>query len=276
MYDINVLEPDGILDQVDGAVPAPSTSVSTSFCKISNLKKSFSGAGPVLKGINLDLYTDQAVALVGSNGAGKSTLLRTLVRLIEPDAGSVKLFDEEVTQLGARPLRRLRSRVGFVFQKHNLVSRMDVLSNVIHGAQARLSGPRVWYQGIATAQVREEALQCLDRVGLVDLASRRADQLSGGQSQRVAIARTLMQRPEIVFADEPVASLDPKAGTEIMSMFANIMHEEGVTLIFSTHSLDHSIDYSDRVIGMKAGQVILDTKTVHTSQIDIQKIYGNT
>ena len=176
----------------------------------------------------------------------------------------------------ARPqeLRHLRSRVGFVFQKHNLVPRLSVLSNVLHGALARKSGPRVWFQSFATGKDREEALDCLDLVGLAHLAGRRADRLSGGQSQRVAIARALMQRPEMVIADEPVASLDPSAGSEVMELFVRVMREKGLTLIFASHHLEHALQYSDRVVGLRNGQVELEADSANESAESLSEIYG--
>ncbi|NQW02172.1 MAG: phosphonate ABC transporter ATP-binding protein [Rhodospirillales bacterium] len=273
MFDNNVLVGDNLAKPAGGASLAPPVARPDSLCQVTNLCKSFPSAGIVLDNVKLDLTRHQSVALVGANGAGKSTLLRSLVRLIEPDAGDIHLLDTPVMNLGASKLRKLRSRIGFVFQKHNLVPRLSVLSNVIHGSQARIQGPRAWYQGLATSQVRADAMTCLERVGLAHLASRRADQLSGGQSQRVAIARTLMQRPELVLADEPVASLDPKAGTEVMSLFTEIMRQEKVTLVFSTHSLDHALAYAERVVGMKGGGIVFDKRSRQTDKTDIQTIY---
>lgn len=173
---------------------------------VAGLWKSFDGRTVVLKDIAFDIRHRQAVALIGANGTGKSTLLRCCVRLIEPDRGSVRLFGEELMGMGARRLRHLRARVGVVFQRHHLVPRLSVFSNVLHGALPRGSGPRVWFQSLARHQERERVLHCLDLVGLAPLAERRVDQLSGGESQRVAVARALMQAPRIMVADEPVAS----------------------------------------------------------------------
>src|SRR5699024_2717741 len=179
-------------------------------------------------GVDLRLMAGERVALIGANGSGKSTLLRCCLRLAMPTAGKVWLFGTDLT--GCRPaaLRRLRAHTGFVFQRHNLVPRLSVLSNVMHGARMRVRGPAVWLHGLAPASLRDEALACLERVGLATLAARRADRLSGGESQRVAIARALMQRPRLVFADEPVASLDPTAGTAVMDLFNGLMSDHGV------------------------------------------------
>ena len=233
----------------------------------------FAGGPVVLDGIDLAIGRGESVAVIGANGTGKSTMLRCLLRLIEPTGGDIRLLDEDVMSLGGRRLRRLRSRVGFVFQRHNLVPRLSVLSNVIHGAQAHSGSPRLWHQAVCPAEIRAEAMYCLDRVGLAHLACRRADQLSGGQSQRVAIARTLMQRAEIVIADEPVASLDPSAGEEVMELFAGLMREDGATLIFTSHHLGQAIAFSERIVGLRGGRVDLDLVSATTSAADLRSLY---
>lgn len=241
--------------------------------RIAGLVRSF-GARPVLRGVDLAVPRGQAVALLGSNGAGKSTLLRCCLRLIEPDAGEVGLLGEPVRALGGGALRRLRARVGFVFQRHNLVGRLSALSNVLHGAQARHADPRYWLQSLAPAAARAEAMHCLLRVGLADLAAQRADRLSGGQSQRVAIARALMQRPAMVMADEPVASLDPAAGEEVMALFVQLIREEGVTLIYTSHNLEHALAYADRVVALKDGRIVVDAAAASLGPRDLAFVYA--
>jgi phosphonate transport system ATP-binding protein len=145
-----------------------------------------------------------------------------------------------------------------VFQRHNLVGRLCALTNVVHGAQARRSGPRHWLQSLAPEAVRREALDCLAAVGLADRALQRSDSLSGGQSQRVAIARMLMQRPELVLADEPDASLDPRSGEEVMDLLYRLAKEKGLTLIVISHRLEHTMRYSDRIVGLADGRISLD------------------
>lgn len=216
------------------------------------------GTGPmVLDDVGFSVNRGEAVALIGANGAGKSTLLRCLLRLVEPDRGDVLVLGERITSLSPRALRRLRTRVGVVFQKHNLVPRLTVLSNVIHGALGR-AGLAAMHHATAPSALRREALAALDRVGLADLARQRADTLSGGQSQRVAIARALMQRPDALFADEPVASLDPAAGEEVMTLFSGLAREAGLTLLFTTHNMAHALGHADRVIGLRAGRIAID------------------
>jgi phosphonate transport system ATP-binding protein len=226
--------------------------------EVRGLSKRFGDGVEVLSGVGLAVGKGEAVALIGANGAGKSTLLRCCLRLVEPEAGEIRLLGSEVRTLLPEALRRLRARVGFVFQRHNLVPRLPVLSNVLHGALARRPGPQAWFHEIAPRALREEAMSCLERVGLASLAARRADQLSGGQSQRVAIARALMQRPEVMFADEPAASLDPAAGEEVMACFLDLVRHDRLTLVFTTHDLRHALGYGDRVVGLRGGRVTID------------------
>jgi len=217
------------------------------------------GDRTILAGVSFSVRRGETVALIGANGAGKSTLLRCLLRLVEPDEGDALLLGVRTGTLGKRAMRRLRARVGFVFQKHNLVPRLSVLTNVLHGALGR-AGFAALHAATAPAPLRREALDCLDRVGLAALARQRADTLSGGQSQRVAIARALMQRPSALLADEPVASLDPAAGEEVMALFSALAREDGLTLLFTTHSMAHAAGHADRVIGLRAGRIALEER----------------
>jgi phosphonate transport system ATP-binding protein len=247
--------------QIENCVVAEKLLAAATQLQVCGLHKRFAGGPAVLSGVDFEVAAGETVALIGANGAGKSTLLRSLVRLIDPDRGKVDLLGTRVDLLSSQGLRRFRRRIGFVFQRHNLVTRLSALSNVIHGSQARHRGPRGWYQSLAAADERYEALACLDQVGLADIASRRADRLSGGQSQRVAIARMLMQRPHFVLADEPVASLDPKAGTEIMELLCRLVRGRGLAMVFTSHNLEHAVAYSDRVVGLRSGRIDLNARS---------------
>lgn len=209
--------------------------------------------------VSLVVAQGERIALIGPNGAGKSTLLMSLVRLVEPTDGSASVLGVDVRGLRGAALRRLRARVGFIFQRHNLVGRRSVLANVVHGAQGRTRTPRVWAAWSAPRAVREAAMGELDAVGLADLAGVRADRLSGGQSQRVAIARAMMQRPAIMLADEPAASLDPRAAEDVMHLLVERCAAERSTLVFTSHNLDHARRYADRLLALKAGRTVLDT-----------------
>lgn len=231
------------------------------------------GERTILDGVSFTVRRGETVALIGANGAGKSTLLRCLLRLVEPDAGDALVLGARTGGLGPRALRRLRARVGFVFQRHNLVPRLSVLTNVLHGALGR-AGVAAALSATAPERLRREALVCLDRVGLAALARQRADTLSGGQSQRVAIARALMQRPAAVLADEPVASLDPAAGEEVMALFSALVREDGLTLLFTTHNMAHAAGHADRVIGLRDGRIALEAEAAPGLLPALERFFG--
>lgn len=241
---------------------------------VAGLSKSFGGRR-IVDGLDLQVLEGESVAIIGANGTGKSTLLRMMIRLVEPDAGSVALFGEDVRAARGRGLARLRARVGFVFQKHNLVGRMTALSNVVHGVQARRSGPRTWHQALAARADREEAMACLEAVGLADRALQRVGSRSGGQSQRVAIARMLMQRPDLVLADEPDASLDPKAGEEVMGLLARLARDKGIGLVFVSHHMEHAVRFADRIVGLAGGRVALDQPAAASDRIALQAFFSD-
>lgn len=241
--------------------------------EIAGLCKSFDGKRPVLQNIHLTIPRGQAVALIGHNGSGKSTLLRSCLQLIKPCSGTVRVLGSDMTSLSHEQLRRMRSQVGFVFQRHNLVSRLSVLSNVLHGVQARRKGPQTWFHCLAPQKERQAAMTQLQRVGLTHLAGQRVDQLSGGESQRVAIARALMQQPKIMMADEPVASLDPNAGEEVMRLFLSLIRDQGLTLLFVSHNLEHALRYADRIIGLRDGCLELDQSSESANLLMLRSLY---
>ncbi len=250
------------------------TATSTADIEITGLSKTFDNSRRVLQDIHFSIPQGQAVALIGHNGSGKSTLLRCCLRLIQPSSGSIVLLGKEIIGLGKAELRDMRAQVGFVFQRHNLVQRLSVLTNVLHGVQARKKGLRTWFQSMAMQEDREEAMAKLQSVGLAHLAGQRVDQLSGGESQRVAIARALMQRPKMVLADEPVASLDPRAGDEVMNLFLRRIKDEGLTLLFVSHNLDHALSYADRIIGLRDGKFELDAPAKSENIESLRELYG--
>jgi phosphonate transport system ATP-binding protein len=238
-----------------------------------NLSLRYPDGHEALRGVDLEVHSGELVALVGSNGAGKSSLLRCLVRLREPTGGSAVVNGVDVRRAGTRQLRGLRQQVGFVFQHFNLVERVSVFHNVVHGAIGR-EGSRCIVPAFCTGAVRAEAMECLDRVGLADLAGRRVDMLSGGQRQRVAIARTLMQKPRIVLADEPVASLDPSAGRDVMELLRSVAVERRLTVVAALHHVDFALTYTQRIVGLQAGQVVLDRSTGDCTVERLSAVYG--
>jgi phosphonate transport system ATP-binding protein len=241
---------------------------------LKGLRKCYPKCGTVLDGIDLKLHRGESVALIGGNGCGKSTLLRCCLRLEEPDHGDIELLGTQVNKLKYHRLRQLRGRIGLVWQRHNLVPRLSALSNVVHGAQNRRRSIRTWLQGFASQTIREEAYHCLEQVGLGHLALRRVDQLSGGESQRVAIARALMQRPEMFMADEPVASLDPRVGEEVMELFIERVREKRATLLFVTHDLSHALRYAQRIVGLRDGKIELNAPVDKLDHMRLRELYG--
>jgi phosphonate transport system ATP-binding protein len=241
---------------------------------VADLTKAFPGR-KALQGVNFSLAPGQATALIGANGSGKSTLLRCLVRLIEPTSGQIRMLGRDVPALSPFALRQFRAEVGIVWQRHNLVPRLSALSNVIHGVQARMSGPRSWGQALAPAIVRDEAMSCLARVGLADRALVRVDSLSGGQQQRIAIARMLMQRPAFILADEPDASLDPQTGEEVMSLLLNLVRDDGLSLLVISHRLEHTLRFSDRILGLADGRIALDLPTSRATPTRLRHFFDH-
>ena len=241
--------------------------------RVAALGKCYKGRGPVLQDVTFTVARGEAAALIGGNGSGKSTLLRCCLRLVEPDSGEIFFLRRRISSLNEAQLRQIRSRVGLIFQRHNLVPRLSVLTNVIHGAMGRKAGLRTWRHCLAPKALREEAMACLAKVGLPHLAASRADQLSGGESQRIAIARALMQRPDFIMADEPVASLDPKVGREVMELFVDLIRKENITLLYVSHDLDHALQYSSRLLALRHGKLVMNSRTGDFTKSDLNAIY---
>jgi phosphonate transport system ATP-binding protein len=242
--------------------------------ELSHVTKRFGGPSPVtaLDAVDLTIQPGEFCALIGLSGSGKSTLLRHLNGLHEPTSGSVKVLDVNVNLVRGSELRALRRQVGFVFQQFNIVLRASVLDNVLTGALGRVRGPRYGSLTYSKA-LRQEAAECLDRVGLGDRLFQRAGTLSGGQQQRVGIARMLMQRPMLVLADEPVASLDPEASRSVMDLLMTVCREDNLTVICSLHQLDLALDYSTRIVGLRHGVKVLDRPTHELDTAEAMKVY---
>lgn len=239
-----------------------------------SVTKSYNGRGAVLSDISFNVPKGSRVALIGGNGSGKSTIVRCCLRLIEPDHGKIIFLTENLVELNKAKLRGLRSRVGMIYQHHNLVPRLSVLSNVLHGAVNRSGSLKTWRQSFAPRQIREKAMECLEKVGLPHLAGSRSDELSGGESQRVAIARVLMQKPDFMIADEPAASLDPKVGREVMELFVALNKQENITFLFVTHDLDHALEYSDQLLGLQKGKMIMNDHTKMFTKGNLNALYN--
>jgi phosphonate transport system ATP-binding protein len=230
----------------------------TQTLSVADLRKVYPDGTRALDGVSFVANPGEVTAILGANGSGKSTLLRCALGLEKATSGTVRVGGEEITALKGGRLRALRRRIGAVFQKFHLVGNVSVFQNVLHGSMGESSNPLRWWAATAPDASRRKALACLERVDLVHLASRRAGTLSGGQQQRVAIARMLMQEPELVLADEPVASLDPRAGRDLMTLLVDVARERGLTVICTLHQLDLAAEHADRVVGLRDGRVVLD------------------
>lgn len=239
--------------------------------RITNLFKEYPGGVKALVDVNLEVQKGEFVALLGLSGAGKSTLLRCINGLVQPTTGEVTVAGLRVNGR-SRELRELRRRVAMIFQQFNLVKRLSVLDNVLCG---HLSYCGIFSSccRIFSATDRELAWHALARVGLQDKAFQRADRLSGGQQQRVGIARALVQQPEVLLADEPVASLDPKSSSKVMDILASINREDGLTLLVSLHDVDLALEYASRVVGLRDGRVVLDKPARTVSKADLEWLY---
>lgn len=243
--------------------------------RIENLVKTFDGGSvEALKGVSLQVWPGSLTVLVGRSGAGKSTLLRTINGLERPTSGSVSVFGLDPARLPSRELRALRRRIGFVFQQFNLVGRALALENVLSGALGRLRAPRYGVLSYRNS-LRVQAMEQLERVGLADKAFQRADTLSGGQQQRVAIARMLFQGPEIVLADEPVASLDPESSRQVMEVLFACCTEDNLTVLCSLHQIDLALGWADHVVGMREGRVILDRPARELTDAETRAVYDH-
>ena len=237
--------------------------------RVAGLDKSFAGK-TALAGVGFTVSAGEFVAVLGPSGAGKTTLFRCMTGLLAADRGSVIAGELDVMHLRGAA----RRHIAVVFQQFNLVNRLSALDNVLAG---RLGCVPAW-RGICRRFTRADrllALDCLDRVGLVGYATQRADTLSGGQQQRVAIARALAQQPLAIVADEPVASLDPRIGSEILELLRGICHREGVAVVCSLHQLHFAQAYADRIVGLARGRLVVDVEARHFDAVRAEKLYGS-
>lgn len=239
---------------------------------IASLSKRFSNGTLAVDNVSFDVPSGQVLGLLGLSGSGKSTLMRLINGLQSPSSGHATVLGKVVDECDRSELRALRQQIGFVFQQFGLVGRSTCIENVLVGALGRLRGPRL---GVRTYSktLRREALEHLERVGLASQAFQRADTLSGGQMQRVAIARSLMQQPRLLLADEPVASLDPESSVQVLDLIAKIAREDGMTVICSLHQVELALGRTDRVIGLRAGSVVLDTPTAGVDPQRVMDLY---
>lgn len=255
----------------DGNVTVPDSGETV--IGIENLVKTFdNGSVTALNGVSFKVPKGQLLVIIGLSGSGKSTLLRHLNGLHLPTEGSVEVLGNDVPSLSRPDLRILRRDIGFVFQQFNIVGRITCIENVLSGALGRIRGPRIGAM-MYPKSLRIEAFEQLERVGLADRAWQRTDTLSGGQQQRVAIARSLMQKPKIVLADEPVASLDPEISGQVMDLLVQCCIEDGITVLCSLHQVDLALGWADRLIGLRDGEVVLDSPVKGLDQKEVMGVY---
>lgn len=226
-----------------------------------------------LKNVSLTIEPGEIVSIVGLSGSGKSTLIRTINGLVPVTSGTVEVGPHAVSTLSGRSLRKLRGSVGMIFQGFNLAERVDVYRNTLVGRFATASPLRSLF-GIATAEDRRIALEALDAVGMLEKVWTRAGSLSGGQKQRVAIARALSQDPRVMLADEPVASLDPPTAHAVMNQLVSLNSERGLTVLVNLHLMDLAREYTTRMIGLRAGEVVYDGSAADATDADFEQIYG--
>ncbi len=240
-----------------------------------NVYKTYPNGFTALKNVNLNIEQGEFVAIIGLSGAGKSTILRCINRMHDIQQGTLTVDDVDVESLSGKALRRFRRKVGMIFQSFNLVSRSTVIKNVLTADVPDMPFWRVLF-GIFTKEQKLRALESLDKVGILDKAYTRCDQLSGGQQQRVALARTLNQNPSIILADEPVASLDPVTARQVMSDFVRINKEYKITILLNIHHVDLALNYCDRVIGVRAGEIVFDGPASSITQEQLDEVYNGT
>ncbi|MEX0806844.1 MAG: phosphonate ABC transporter ATP-binding protein [Candidatus Binatia bacterium] len=251
--------------------------------EIEDLHKFYDHTTPVLRGINLVVRRGEFVGIIGLSGSGKSTLLRCINRLVEPTSGRIRIprslvngkadgMLADVVRFKQSELRLLRRKTGMIFQQFNIVKRLSVIENVLSGGLGYQSLLRSTLRRF-TREERRKALTNLKRVGLLGHAYRRADELSGGEQQRVAIARTLMQEPALILADEPVSSLDPKLSRVVLDILKRVCREDGITALVSLHTLELTREYADRIVGLKNGQIVFDGSAGELTDSVVEEIY---
>jgi len=244
---------------------------------IAGLVKEYRAGKPVLTGINLDFSGEGLTAIIGPSGTGKSTLLRCINRLIEPTQGHIVLRADDgeidLAQVRGSALRAARRRIGMVFQEYNLVERLSVMENLLTGRLGYTSALKAWMRRFEPDDIAR-AYQLLATVGLDGFADQRADALSGGQRQRVGIARALMQRPQLLLADEPTSSLDPKTSVEIMELLTEQGRAQNIPVIVNIHDVELARRYATRIVGMSGGQVVYDGHGEGLDSSMLKTIYG--
>ncbi|NBD23675.1 phosphonate ABC transporter ATP-binding protein [Paenibacillus glycinis] len=244
-----------------------------SLLEINELSKVYADGTAALKNVSFSVAPGEFIAIIGPSGAGKSTLLRCINRLVKPSGGAIRFRDIDAAAASRRQVRLLRRQTGMIFQGYNLIQRVTVLRNVLHGRLGYMNAVS-GSLGLFSRKDVADAKAILHRLGLTEQMFKRADELSGGQQQRVGIARALSQKPQLILADEPIASLDPVASRTIMEHLSGICREDGITCIVNLHQVAMARDYATRIIGIHKGEVVFDGRPGELSEETIHRIYG--
>ncbi len=240
---------------------------------IRNLRKEYRAGQPVLRDVSVTIAGQGLTAIIGPSGTGKSTLIRCINRLVDPTSGQILFMGRDLAALKGAELRAARRAIGMVFQEYNLVERLSVIENLLCG---RL-GYMPWWKALLrrfSAEDTAQAFDLLDAVGLGEMATRRADALSGGQRQRVGICRAIMQNPDLILADEPTSSLDPKTSVEIMEILQKLAAERGIPVVVNIHNVELAKRFADRIIGMSKGEIVFDGTPLALEDRHLIEIYG--
>ncbi|MGE8078885.1 phosphonate ABC transporter ATP-binding protein [Peribacillus loiseleuriae] len=246
----------------------------TTLLEVKNVSKHFGKDKKALSNVTFSVKEGEFVSVIGPSGAGKSTLLRCINRMVDASSGEIIFDDACVHQLNKKELKKVRTKIGMIFQHYNLVNRLSVIENTLHGRlgyKSTLAGAL----GLYSEDEKLQAARILQVLGLEEQIYKRSDQLSGGQKQRVGIARALIQDPKLLLCDEPIASLDPNSSKIIMDHLRNICTSMGITVVVNLHQVDVALKYSDRIIGVNSGKVVFDGTAKSITSNDIHQIYGS-
>lgn len=241
--------------------------------ELRGLSMEYTRGKPVLREIDLAVGTEGLTAIIGPSGTGKSTLIRCINRLVDPTAGEILFQGQDLARLRGEALRHARRQIGMVFQEYNLVERLSVMENVLSGRLGYVSPWKAWMRKYPQADV-DRAFELLDTVGLSAFPNQRADSLSGGQRQRVGIARAVMQHPQLLLADEPTSSLDPKTSVEIMELMRDIGRSQGIPVMVNMHDVELARRFADRIVGMSGGRIVFDGPPGDLTDGHLKEIYG--
>lgn len=240
---------------------------------LDHVTKVYPGGVKALDDVSLTIEKGEFIGIIGPSGAGKSTLIRTINRMTDITEGRITVDGEDISSLCGRNLRELRRRIGMIFQSFNLIPRTTVLKNVLVSFAPDMPFWKVLF-GLYSRSDKVKALDAIENMGILDKAYSRCDELSGGQMQRVALARTLAGNPEMILADEPVASLDIVTARSVMDDLRRINRERGIPILVNIHNVDLALEYAERIIGIRNGRIVYDGKTADADRSVLSKVYG--